>query len=53
MHALKGLTMTLHYALPTSARAEPELGGDRVPGPVSPPREATDELRIRVRRGRR
>ena len=48
MHALKGLTMTLHYALPDLGTGRnPNWEAIGYPGPVSPPREATDELRIR------
>jgi acyl-CoA reductase-like NAD-dependent aldehyde dehydrogenase/choline dehydrogenase-like flavoprotein len=48
MHALKGLTMTLHYALPDLGTGRnPNWDAIGYPGPVSAPREATDELRIR------
>ncbi|HEX2435071.1 MAG TPA: aldehyde dehydrogenase family protein [Solirubrobacterales bacterium] len=49
IHALKGLTMTLHYALPDLGTGRnPNWAAIGYPGPVSAPREVPKELRVRV-----
>lgn len=49
IHALKGLTMTLHYALPDLGTGRnPNWEAIGYPGPRSAPREVAKELRVRV-----
>ena len=49
IHALKGLTMTLHYALPDLGTGRnPNWEAIGYPGPRSAPREVPKELRTRV-----
>jgi acyl-CoA reductase-like NAD-dependent aldehyde dehydrogenase/choline dehydrogenase-like flavoprotein len=49
IHALKGLTMTLHYALPDLGTGRnPNWDAIGYPGPVSSPREVPKDLRVRV-----
>ena len=47
VHALQGLTLLLFYAMPDArSRDQPELGGDRLPGPaLRAARRAQDDLR--------
>ena len=49
IHALKGLAMTLNYALPDLGTGRnPNWEAIGYPGPVSAPREVPKELRVRV-----
>jgi acyl-CoA reductase-like NAD-dependent aldehyde dehydrogenase/choline dehydrogenase-like flavoprotein len=48
IHAIKGLTMTLHYALPDLGTGRnPNWDAIGYPGPPAVPRQVPDELRIR------